>query len=220
MARRYFPAAMARRNARRGSTGGKRTIPVAAVVVGAFAVAGGGTAATKPSTVPAVIHVVTGSHPKPARPAAPRRAAPGAMPGAQWLTIGQVAFGRQLTALSGLNPAVISAWMLAEQSGSAARYYQDRNFNDWLNIGRTGSGDFGTGDSLWADPARAARATWEWMTGHASVPGYGPGAPSVQAIARIAGHTAPVQIAAIQESGWAGSGYPGLPALYAQVADQ
>jgi hypothetical protein len=214
MARRYFPAALARRHGPRSRSGNSRAVPVTAVVVGVFAAAGSGTAATHPKAVPAVIHVVTGTHPKPSP------VAPGSMPGARLLTTGQAAFGRQLVALSGLNPAVVSAWMLAEQSGSAARSYQDRNFNDWLNIGRTGSGDFGTGDSVWADPARAAQATWGWMTGHASVPGYGPGAPSVQAIARTAGHSAPVQIAAIQGSGWAGTGYPALPALYAQVADQ
>jgi hypothetical protein len=133
------------------------------------------------------------------------------------LTSDQQEFGSQLAADTGLSPDVIAAWMLAEQSGPAAASYQDKNFNDWLNIGQTGSGDFGNSDSIWTNPVTAANATAQWLKGANSVPGYGIASAGIQSILSSATGTPAQQIAALQGSGWAGSGYPALTADYNEV---
>jgi len=142
---------------------------------------------------------------------------PAAPVNAQGLTSGQQAFGGELASRTGLDPGVVAAWMLAEESGGAAQARQAAGNNDWLNIGYTGSVTYGGGDAIWASPATAADATAAWLTGQPSIPGYGVASAGVQAILTTVGRPASVQIAALQSSGWAGSGYPTLPALYASV---
>ena len=134
------------------------------------------------------------------------------------LTSDQQQFASRLAAQTGLDPSVISAWLLAEESGSAAQSRQAKNNNDWLNIGYTDSGTYGSADSIWSNPISAADATAGWLKGQNTIPGYGTASSGIQGILNTAGQPASVQIAALQNSGWASSGYPSLPSLYQQVA--
>jgi len=134
------------------------------------------------------------------------------------LTTGQQQFASRLATDTGLDPGVVSAWVLAEESGGAAVSRQSAGNNDWLNIGYTDSGTFGSADSIWSDPTKAADATAGWLKGQNTIPGYGTASSGIQGILSTAGQPASVQIAALQNSGWASSGYPSLPSLYQQVA--
>jgi hypothetical protein len=134
------------------------------------------------------------------------------------LTSDQQQFASRLAADTGLDPSVVSAWLLAEESGGAAQSRQSQNNNNWLNIGYTDSATYGSSDSIWSDPVAAADATAGWLKGQNTIPGYGAASSGIQAILSTAGQPAATQIAALQNSGWASSGYPSLPSLYAQVA--
>ena len=133
------------------------------------------------------------------------------------LTGGQQQFASRLATDTGLNPQVIAAWLLAEESGGAAQSRESASNNDWLNIGYTDSGTFGSADSIWHDPVGAADATAGWLKGQDTIPGYGRAAAGIQAILQTAGQSPQAQMAALQSSGWASSGYPDLATLYAQV---
>jgi hypothetical protein len=134
------------------------------------------------------------------------------------LTSDQQQFASRLAADTGLDPSVVSAWLLAEESGGAAQSRQSQNNNDWLNIGYTDSATYGSSDSIWSDPATAADATAGWLKGQNTIPGYGTASSGIQSILGTAGQPASAQISALQNSGWASSGYPDLPSLYSQVA--
>ena len=134
------------------------------------------------------------------------------------LTAGQQQFASTLSADTGLNPGVVTSWLLAEESGSAAQSRQSGGNNDWLNIGYTDSGTHGASDSAWSDPVSAANATAAWMQGQPSVPGYGTASAGIQAILGSVGQTPDAQIQAIQSSGWSSGGYPSLGSLYRQVS--
>jgi hypothetical protein len=134
------------------------------------------------------------------------------------LTTGQQQFAQTLAADTGLNPGVVSAWLLAEQSGPAAQARQQAGNNDWLNIGYTDSGTYGSADAVWANPVSAANATAGWLEGQNTIPGYGSASSGIQAILTTVGQPPATQIAALQNSGWASSGYPDLPSIYAQIA--
>jgi hypothetical protein len=134
------------------------------------------------------------------------------------LTSDQQQFASRLAADTGLDPSVVSAWLLAEESGGAAQSRQSENNNDWLNIGYTDSATYGSGDSIWSNPVNAADATAGWLKGENTIPGYGTASSGIQGILSTAGSSPATQIAALQNSGWASSGYPDLPSLYSQVA--
>lgn len=134
------------------------------------------------------------------------------------LTSGQQQFASTLAADTGLDSGVVTAWLLAEESGSAAQARQSAGNNDWLNIGYTGSGTYGATDSIWSDPVSAANATSAWIQGQGSVAGYGTASPGIQAILQSVGQSPASQLAALQQSGWSSSGYPGLASLYGQVS--
>jgi hypothetical protein len=134
------------------------------------------------------------------------------------LTSGQQQFASQLAADTGLSPQVVGAWVLAEESGGAATARQGAGNNDWLNIGYTDGGTYGSADSVWSNPTTAANATAGWLQGQNTIPGYGAASSGIQAILGTAGQPPATQVAAIQQSGWASSGYPDLPALYSQIA--
>jgi hypothetical protein len=134
------------------------------------------------------------------------------------LTSTQQQFASRLSAQTGLDAGVVSAWLLAEESGGAAQSRQAANNNDWLNIGYTDSGTYGSADSVWSNPVTAADATAGWLKGQNTIPGYGKASSGVQAILGTAGQAPSAQISALQNSGWASSGYPSLPSLYQQVA--
>ena len=134
------------------------------------------------------------------------------------LTSSQQQFASTLSADTGLNPNVVSSWLLAEESGGAAQSRQSAGNNDWLNIGYTDSGTYGSSDSVWSDPTTAANATASWLKGQNSIPGYGTASSGIQSILSTVGQTPEMQIQAIQGSGWASGGYPSLPELYSQLA--
>lgn len=135
------------------------------------------------------------------------------------LTTDQQQFASRLATDTGLDPGVITSWLLAEESGGAAQSRQSANNNDWLNIGYTDSATYGSSDSIWSDPTAAADATAGWLKGQDTIPGYGIASSGIQAILGTASQSPAAQIAAIQQSGWASSGYPDLPSLYQQVTD-
>jgi hypothetical protein len=209
MARRYrspYRRSRLRRRLRSGTALNQRGTLIAAGIGVAAAMAGGVT--VHPSIVPAVAHAVTGHattasitvpHPDPA------------------LTSGQQEFAAALAAGTGLSYQVVSAWELAEESGPAAQARQAAGNNDWLNIGYTDAGTYGAGDAIWSSPVTAGQVTGAWLKGQNVIPGYGQASSGVQAILATAGQSPAAQIAAIQNSGWASSGYPDLPGLYRQA---
>jgi hypothetical protein len=133
------------------------------------------------------------------------------------LTSSQQQFASTLSADTGLNPSVVTAWLLSEESGSAAQTRQAAGNNDWLNVGYTDSATFGAQDPIWSDPVTAANATAQWLQGQNSVAGYGTASAGVQAILSSVGQTPAAQVQAIQDSGWASGGYPSLGTMYSQV---
>lgn len=151
--------------------------------------------------------------------------APAAVPGAGlsahaagMMTPGQQQFATQLSAQTGLDPQVVASWMLAEESGGAATSREAEGNHNWLNIGWTDSGRYGTAGAVWSDPIAAANATAGWLKGQDTVAGYGRASAGVQSILTSAGQPPELQIAALQHSGWASSGYPDLPGVYRMVA--
>ncbi|HEX3615397.1 MAG TPA: hypothetical protein VHU61_02585 [Solirubrobacteraceae bacterium] len=134
------------------------------------------------------------------------------------LTSGQQQFASTLSADTGLNPSVVSAWLLSEESGGAAQSRQSANNNDWLNIGYTDSATYGASDSVWSDPTVSANATAAWLKGQDSITGYGTASTGIQSILASVGQTPQAQIAAIQNSGWSSGGYPDLAATYNEVS--
>ncbi len=158
-----------------------------------------------------------GSAPVPTASAASLASVTEPVPGQQQLTAGQQQFASRLAEDTGLDPQVITAWLLAEESGGASQSREAANNNDWLNIGYTDSSTYGSSDSIWSSPITAADATAGWLRGQSAIPGYGTASAGIQAILNTAGQPAQTQISAIQGSGWASSGYPALPALYQQL---
>jgi hypothetical protein len=171
-----------------------------------LAATGGATIGTGSTTTDAALGAVSGTT------ALPTSA--GAL-----LTSNQQQFASTLAADTGLNPGVVSAWMLAEESGSAAQTRQAQGNNDWLNVGYTGGGAYGSSDAIWSDPVSAANATASWLKGQETIPGYGTAGSGIVSILETVGQTPQTQIAALQTSGWAASGYPNLPSLYSEVTE-
>lgn len=137
----------------------------------------------------------------------------------------QQQFASAFAAQTGLNPRVVSSWLLAEQSGSAAKFYEGKGYNNWLNIARTDSGDAGGAHSgVWSNPASAAKASAEWIKGQGQIAHeYGKPAAGIMSILHTAGKGPQEQIKAIAGSGWASSGYNGgstLTQLYSQLGGE
>src|SRR5208282_5782905 len=80
--------------------------------------------------------------------------------GAAGMSANQKAFAQELQTKTGLDPAVIAAWMAAEEPVGAASGYGGTQ--DWLNVGITDTGPLGAGNSAWQDPVAAADATAAW----------------------------------------------------------
>ncbi len=132
----------------------------------------------------------------------------------------QLTFASTLQQETGLSLPVIQAWLAAEQGNENANPASSGLYN-FLNVGVTGGGNFGTGDSIWNNPVTAAKATAAWLKGQpGAVPGYGPASGPIQAIAKTAGQSPQAQIAAIQyhgTGGWSTGGEPALPGAYSQA---
>ena len=125
------------------------------------------------------------------------------------LTAGQAKFTSVFSRETGLNPQVVGAWLLAEQSGSAAKNYEGRGYNNWLNIANTDSGPAkGAHSNVWRNPESAAKASAEWIRGKGQIAQeYGKPASSITAILGSHAEVPHRQIQAIANSGWASSGY-------------
>lgn len=119
------------------------------------------------------------------------------------LTQGQKQFVSHLSALTGLNPGVLTAWALAEESGGAAQARQAADNHNWLNIGYFDSGPGQiTQSQAFKNPVTAAQATAKFLKGQ-----WGGASTGIQSILNTVGHGPMPQINAIANSGWASSGY-------------
>jgi hypothetical protein len=134
-----------------------------------------------------------------------------ANPLAGGFTTAQQTFANQLQTRTGLNIAVIYAWMAAEQGHGTAS--APNGTNNWLNIGSTDSGYYGGNNPAWTDPISAANQTASWLAGGSTF-GYGHASSGIVNVLKTAGQSAATQIAALQGSGWASSGYPALESDY------
>lgn len=119
------------------------------------------------------------------------------------LNPGQQKFVSSLAQKTGLDPHVIAAWTLAEESGGAAQQRAASGNHNWLNIGYfdSGAGKLAH-DKLFANPESAAAATAQFLKGKR----WG-ASPQIQAILDSAGKTPAEQMAAITGSNWASSHY-------------
>jgi cell wall-associated NlpC family hydrolase len=137
--------------------------------------------------------------------------APGAAPGSvisvssSLLTSGQQTFAAHLASLTGLDPRVVAAWELAEESGSAAQGRQAASNFNWLNIGYfdSGAGNIAF-DKEFGDPVTAAEQTARFLKGT-----WGGASSGIQAILQTVGKPPHEQMMAIANSGWASSHYGG-----------
>ena len=134
------------------------------------------------------------------------------------LTSGQEIFVAHLAQATGLDPHVVAAWTLAEESGPYAVARQGASNYNWLNIGYF---DSGTGqiafDSAFKDPVSAAEQTANFLKGS-----WGGASSSIRAILSTVGESPDQQIAAIADSDWASSHYDGganLHGTYQELGD-
>lgn len=115
------------------------------------------------------------------------------------LTPGQRIFAQRLASRTGLNSRVISAWMLAEESGPAAARRQAQGNHNWLNIGYFDSGPGTiTKSGEFHDPRAAADATAKFLEGK-----WGGASSGIRGILSARGASPREQIARIAGSGWA-----------------
>jgi hypothetical protein len=134
------------------------------------------------------------------------------------LTSGQAKFAGRLAELTGLDPHVVAAWELAEESGSAAQGREVASNFNWLNIGYFDSGAGRIAfDETFGDPISAAEQTAKFLKGE-----WGGASPSIRAILNSVGHSPDEQMAAIANSDWASSHYGGganLHGTYNELGD-
>jgi hypothetical protein len=134
------------------------------------------------------------------------------------LTTGQEKFAGRLAELTGLDPRVIGAWELAEESGGAAQSREAASNFNWLNIGYFDSGPGQiTFDKAFSDPISAAEQTAKFLEGQ-----WAGASSSIRAILNSVGHSPDQQMAAIANSDWAGSHYGGgslLHGTYDELGD-
>jgi len=118
---------------------------------------------------------------------------------------------------TGLDIGVVAA-QLANEESVGATLPSGHNDQNWLNVGNTDTRWMG--GSVWTglNGSQAGDLSAKWATGVATIRGFGHAAPSIQdAISGARGKPPAVQISALQHSGWASSGYPSLPSIYASV---
>jgi hypothetical protein len=134
------------------------------------------------------------------------------------LTPGQAKFAGRLAELTGLDPRVVAAWELAEESGSAAQGREAASNFNWLNIGYfdSGAGKIAF-DKEFGDPISAAEQTARFLKGD-----WGGASSSIRAILNSVGHSPDEQMSAIANSDWASSHYGGgtnLHGTYNELGD-
>jgi hypothetical protein len=134
------------------------------------------------------------------------------------LTDGQAKFAARLAELTGLDPRVVSAWELAEESGGAARAREAASNFNWLNIGYFDSGAGRIAfDQAFSDPTSAAEQTAKFLKGT-----WGGASAGIRAILSTVGQGPQQQMTAIANSGWASSHYDGgasLRGTYDELGD-
>jgi len=134
------------------------------------------------------------------------------------LTPGQAKFAGRLAELTGLDPHVVAAWELAEESGSAAQGRESASNFNWLNIGYFDSGAGRIAfDNTFSDPISAAEQSAKFLKGD-----WGGASSSIRAILNSVGHSPDQQMAAIANSDWASSHYGGganLHGTYNELGD-
>jgi hypothetical protein len=134
------------------------------------------------------------------------------------LTPGQATFAGRLAELTGLDPHVVAAWELAEESGSAAQGREAASNFNWLNIGYfdSGAGKIAF-DKEFGDPVSAAEQSAKFLKGE-----WGGASSSIRAILNSVGHSPDEQMSAIANSDWASSHYGGganLHGTYNELGD-
>jgi hypothetical protein len=134
------------------------------------------------------------------------------------LTSGQAKFAGRLAELTRLDPRVVAAWELAEESGSAAQGREAASNFNWLNIGYfdSGAGKIAF-DKTFSDPISAAEQSAKFLKGE-----WGGASSSIRAILNSVGRSPDEQMAAIANSDWASSHYGGganLHGTYDELAD-
>lgn len=129
---------------------------------------------------------------------------------ADLLNTNQAGFASELVKQTGLDPAVVVSWILAEEPKSASR--APWGANNWLNIGGPAAGPHIASQTAWADPITAADQTAAWMKG-STIPGFGKAGGSISSIIGTAGQSASAQINAIGRSGW-GTSQANIQSLY------
>ena len=128
----------------------------------------------------------------------------------------QKQFLASLSSGTGLNPQVLAAWLRNEEPATATNVGgPGMGLYNFLNVGNTDSGSFGTSNPQWSNPTTAGAATAAWLKGQWNDPGFGASSAGIQSIAGAAGKSPAQQIAAIQASGWASGGETALQSLYA-----
>jgi hypothetical protein len=168
--------------------------------------------------------LVAGGIPQPSSGAALEQVAASVAPGgsisvsSSLLTPGQEKFAGRLAELTGLDPHVVAAWELAEESGSAAQGREAASNFNWLNIGYfdSGAGKIAF-DKEFGDPISAAEQSAKFLKGE-----WGGASSSIRAILNSVGHTPSEQMAAIANSDWASSHYGGganLRGTYNELGD-
>jgi hypothetical protein len=148
----------------------------------------------------------------------PTTAFGGGVTSASGLNSNQQTFANQLAADTGLDPSVVAAWVISEEPASSSE--APNGANNWLNIGSTDSGFFGANTTAWTNPVTAANATAQWLAGADNIAGYGAASSGIRAILATAGQAPAVQVSAIQNSGWASTGYPNLLNVYEGIASK
>jgi hypothetical protein len=108
-------------------------------------------------------------------------------------------FEAELARQTGLDPAVIHAWVSAESGNERYGTAPAGSNQNWLNIGFFDSGPGKLAYSqAFADPKTAADYTARFMRGS-----WGGASPGIRSILNTVGQSAQHQIAAIGSSGWA-----------------
>jgi hypothetical protein len=143
---------------------------------------------------------------------APTNPPPGKLDTTTGLNANQQAFAKRLNANTGLDPSVISAWLLSEEPASTQT--APNGPNNWLNIGSFSDHAWHYGNSsVWANPITAADATASFILGHPvngiTAPSYG--SLSIRRIVMSISGGVRAQARAIINSDWAASHYPTGP---------
>lgn len=122
----------------------------------------------------------------------------------------QNAFASIVSSGTGLDPNVVAAWCLSEEPKSSTQ--APNGANNWLNIGAYTGGNWSQLGGNWATPQGAGDLTVQFLEGK-----WGGASSGIQAILKTVNSSPQTQIAAIQSSGWASSGYPNLPVVYDEI---